>query len=298
MNSTSRVAYRTIAMSARSDIPANSSPGVASSQSWSGRPWSVERQLSAVQYEVWLDQMLTPQQVSYTIGGWLEFEGHVELDVWERAIGELLARHDALRLILLEGAPVPVQRVLEPWVFELARHDYSDRSDGQEQALQHLQRAYARPFQMYGQPLWEMQWVQATATRGYCLCRFHHLAMDGSAVALVLNELTHIYNRLLHGQLPDLPAAPSYLAHLADEDSYRASPRFAGDRQFWLDRFSRVPQPLWPRPPNRVLRQPTQLLLWEIPRQRYVQLGTAAQALGGSIAQLLMLGFAQYFARL
>ncbi len=83
-----------------------------------------------MQYEVWLDQMLTPQQASYTIGGWLEFEGHVELDVWERAISELVARHDALRLILMEGAPVPVQRVLEPWVFELARHDYSDRSDG------------------------------------------------------------------------------------------------------------------------------------------------------------------------
>ncbi|MBW8843377.1 MAG: amino acid adenylation domain-containing protein, partial [Burkholderiales bacterium] len=197
-----------------------------------------------------------------------------------------------------EGAPVPVQRVLEPWVFELARHDYSDRSDGLDQALQHLRRAYARPFQTYGLPLWEMQWVQATATRGYCLCRFHHLAIDGSAVAIVLNELTHIYNRLLHGQLPDLPAAPSYLAHLADEDSYRASQRFAGDRQFWLDRFSRVAQPLWPRPPSRVLRQPTQQLLWEIPRQRYVQLDTTAQALGGSLAHLLILGFAQYFARL
>ncbi|MBW8832886.1 MAG: hypothetical protein JF606_26545, partial [Burkholderiales bacterium] len=79
-------------MSDHSDTPANSASDVASSQSWYGRPWSVEQQLSTVQYEVWLDQMLTPQQASYTIGGWLEFEGHVELDVWERAIGELVAR--------------------------------------------------------------------------------------------------------------------------------------------------------------------------------------------------------------
>ncbi len=104
-------------------------------------------------------------------------DGHIRLELWERAIAEVVRRNDALRLVLVDQLPVAGQKVLDELAFklELKRHDYAAHADGERRAWDHIRAAFSKPFALYAGVLWQMQWVQATSTRGLCLVRCHHL---------------------------------------------------------------------------------------------------------------------------
>ena len=194
--------------------------------------------LASTQQAVWLDQLLAPQLPCYTVGGALQFDGRIRLDLWERAIAELVRRHDALRLVLLDTPPAASQKVLDELAFKLEVHDYSAHADGEQRAWDHIRAAFSEPFALYGSVLWTMQWVQASPTRGLCLVRCHHLVADGMSVALILHAIIDVYNRLVRGEPMDSEPAPSYLDFIADDLAYQRSARHARDQAFWFERFN------------------------------------------------------------
>uniref|UniRef100_UPI000518D76A condensation domain-containing protein n=1 Tax=Xanthomonas oryzae TaxID=347 RepID=UPI000518D76A len=115
--------------------------------------------LSSAQQDIWLGQLFAPDQPSYTIGCVMTFDGTLHRAVWEQAVAAVIARHDALRMVLVEGAPLPNQRVLETLPFALPWHDYSADTDGEQRVHEHIQQAMKRSFAHYGKPLWDIQWL-------------------------------------------------------------------------------------------------------------------------------------------
>ncbi|HET7865194.1 MAG TPA: amino acid adenylation domain-containing protein, partial [Burkholderiaceae bacterium] len=253
--------------------------------------------LGSAQQAVWFDQALAPDAPCCVVGGALQFDGRMRLDLWERAIEEVVNRHDALRILVMPGEPIDAQVFVERVAFQLRRHDYSAHADGDAQALQHLRQAFLRPFRLHGSLLWEMEWIQATPTRGYTLFRFHHLVVDGASVSLAGRALIDAYNRLVRGLPEPVEPVPAYVDHLADDRSYLASPRWQQDRDFWLDRFQQAPEPLFPTDAGQLARRPCEQVVWRIPRADFEQMGAVAAAFGGSVAHLLVGAVALYFAR-
>jgi hypothetical protein len=257
--------------------------------------------LSTAQQAVLLDQLLHPELPCYNVGGVARFEGAVRVDLLEAAIAEVAQRHDAMRLVLLrdEQGGLATQRVLPHTSFVLPRHDYSTHADGERRAWQHIEQAYARPFEMWEAPLWELQWVQATPTQGLCLMRFHHLVADGVSISVIGGDIVQAYNRRVRGLLAcdAEPVARSYTEHIRQEQVYLSSARFEQDRQYWFDRLAGGVQPLLGQPHEMPGHRPTQLQIWEIQREEYEALQAAAQAMGGSITQLLLAVIGIYFAR-
>ncbi|MBW8832257.1 MAG: amino acid adenylation domain-containing protein, partial [Burkholderiales bacterium] len=255
--------------------------------------------LSSRQQAVWLDQLLTPQLPCYTIGGALKFDGSIRLDLWEQAIAEVVRSHDALRLVLLEEQGVAHQKVLDALPFKLEVHDYSSCDDGEQRAWQHIRDALAKPFALYGEVLWQTQWVQATSTRGLCLLRFHHLVADGAAVALIINAIPDVYNRLVRQCRPNAHAVtPSYLDFVASDLAYQRSAQYVKDREFWFSRFNRPPEPLFSAIVQHGERRPTRQVVWEIERGEFLHMNERAAHLGVSLSHLFVVALAIYFSRL
>ncbi|QSQ54056.1 non-ribosomal peptide synthase/polyketide synthase [Xanthomonas translucens pv. undulosa] len=253
--------------------------------------------LSSAQQGVWLGQLLAPDQPSYTIGCVMHFEGNLRREIWEQAVAAVVARHDALRTVLLEGSPLPSQRVLEHLPFALPWHDYSADADGEQRVREHIQQAMTRSLAQYGQPLWDIQWLQASATRGYCLYLCHHLIADGVSMGMLARQVVDCYNQCLRGE-PDQSPAPSYLQALDVDVAYIGSSRYQRDLAYWRTCLNMRPEPLHPAATVALGHQPSVQLKCVLDTPVFLGLSTLAERLGGSFTSLIVACLANCLARL
>ncbi|WP_053507332.1 non-ribosomal peptide synthetase [Xanthomonas oryzae] len=253
--------------------------------------------LGSAQQGVWLGQLLAPDQPSYSIGCVMHFEGTLQRDVWEQAVAALIARHDALRIVLVEGSPLPSQRVLEGLSFSLPWHDYADHSDGEQRAWEHIRQATARPFALYGQPLWDIQWLQVSPTRGYCLYRCHHIIADGISMGMLSQQVVDEYNQRLRGHAEQSPS-PSCLQALEADRAYLGSSRYQRDLTFWRERLQARPEPLFPSATAALGHQRSVQLRCELDTALFLELSTLSERLGGSFTHLIVACLSSCLSRL
>ncbi|MBX9403188.1 amino acid adenylation domain-containing protein [Lysobacter sp. BMK333-48F3] len=260
--------------------------------------------LSSPQHAVWLDQSLAPDLPCYNIGTAVLFEGPADPDRFEAAVRQVAQRHAALRIVLERSGDGVRQRFADIAGASLQRIDLCGRADAEELAWQRMRAAFDAPFDLYGQPLWRMQWLQVTPQRAYWLLCFHHLVADGWAVALIGQAVSQAYNRLSRGEAPEPEDGSDdeadYRDFIARDAEYLASPRYAKDREFWTQRYARLPDPLFEQAPGRRGRFDRRFgqAVWSLERARYQRLSDVAAAQGGSGTHFIAAALAVYFARI
>lgn len=72
----------------------------------------------------------------------------------------------------------------------------------------------------------------------------HHILMDGGATALLLERVFKAYESLSRGWAPEEPPCPDALPALQDEIFYLKSEQYAQDRDYWVEQFSDLPEPM------------------------------------------------------
>jgi len=135
--------------------------------------------LSSVQKEIWFDQVLHPDIPLYNIGGYLRIDGPVDRAVFEKAVDKLIDENDALRTILHEGDPLPVQEIVDKPEYTLAYMDFSGRDNAMDAAVAWLQDEFVKPFSLYGAPLFQFALIKVSDTCYCWLNKNHHLITDG-----------------------------------------------------------------------------------------------------------------------
>ncbi|WP_432728639.1 amino acid adenylation domain-containing protein [Variovorax sp. W6] len=269
--------------------------------------------LSSPQQAVWLDQSLAPDLPCHNIGVAASLDGPTDVDRLEAAIRAVVARHQALRTVLERGGNhgngEAMQRFAAPdddnndaAGAALQRFDFTGEADPEASARAHLRAAFLVPFGLYGQRLWRMQWLQVAPERGYWLVCFHHLVADGWSVSLIGNAIAEAYNRLGRGEaLTEEEGDEDYAAFIRLDAEYQASPRYARDRAFWLQRHARLAAPLFDEAPARRAhagRSRVEQAVWQLERADHDRLTEAAAAQGASSAHFLAALLAVYFARI
>jgi len=200
--------------------------------------------LTAAQQDIWLDQLRAGDSPLYNIGGYVDFEGPVDRELIQRAVKQLVARHDALRTQLHSDVNgLPRQTFAPGLSTQVALHDFSALPDPEaaSQALMHAQMA--RPYQMEGAPLFRFFLVKLDDNHYRLGTQAHHVILDGWGFGQMLQSLAHLYTALEQGR-PSEPPAPSYVEFIDADQRYHASARFARDRAYWLDRYPVLPEPL------------------------------------------------------
>lgn len=195
--------------------------------------------LSDAQRVVWLDLRLGADPRAYLVATRLRIDAAVDAEAARRSFAALTARHDALRLRV--DPEQPRQRVAPVAAPPLTLHELPDGPEG-EAALEALFRRLANLTLPLGDhPLVAIDLARLGKRRCELLLRCHHLVTDsaGSAIALQRWLRTH---EILDGDVAeDLPPGSSFVATLAADAAYAASPQAAADLAHWRRRFDNLP---------------------------------------------------------
>ncbi|RSZ55127.1 amino acid adenylation domain-containing protein, partial [Massilia atriviolacea] len=256
--------------------------------------------LSSVQQLVFLDQLLHPDLPIYNIGMAWHIAGPVDPLLLAQAINSVANGNDALRLLFSEENGLARQRILDSVHVELPVVDFSGQPDADARARAYMNAAFAAPFKLFDGLAWSAELVLAGEAGSYWFQRYHHLVTDGYGMSIIAHAVAHAYQALL-AQAPAAPAGPSYAEFVADDAHYLQSARYGRDRDFWLERFARLPAPLL-APRLAAAGQggpaPSGQLDWQLPRARYDAYTAFAKEHGLSMPQLLLAAIGACFARM
>ncbi|WP_191488784.1 amino acid adenylation domain-containing protein [Pseudomonas sp. FEN] len=259
--------------------------------------------LTAPQLDIWLDQTLHGDSPLYNIGGYARINGAVDAARLQQAIDQVVRRHDALRIQLQPGSPehpLPRQRFLESVSVPLALHDVSGHEDPEAAALALMQENLQTPFSLDGGVLFRMGLLKVREGLYYHFANCHHLIADGWAFAMIGRAVSEAYTALQH-PAKSTAGAPTYQAYVEQQKTDKDSPSFQRQRQYWLDKYRTLPEPLLaPRYESRFGQRlaPSQNHAWRLPRALYNRLGELAKASSQATVFHVMLGaLYSYFTR-
>jgi acyl-CoA synthetase (AMP-forming)/AMP-acid ligase II len=173
--------------------------------------------------------------------------GALDAEILGRAVQHLTARHEILRTAFEHSDAGPVQVVHPSGACELSVLDFSNRSAPAALARRVLRDEAAKPFLLGHAPLVRFVLVRLSTDEHWLIRVSHHLAADAHTWRVGLTELGSLYEELLSGRTPRLPAAP--LLDYADfalcqrREVSPAAPGFGLDVDWWAARFSGCRRP-------------------------------------------------------
>ncbi|QHF45746.1 non-ribosomal peptide synthetase [Pseudomonas sp. S35] len=251
--------------------------------------------LTAAQQDIWLDQLRAGNSPLYNIGGYVDFEGAVVPALIQRAVEQLVARHDALRTQLHNGADgLSRQAFAAVMAVDVALHDVSAQPDPHAASQALMQAHMARPYPMEGAPLFRFFLVKLADNHYRLGTQAHHVILDGWGFGQMLQSLAHLYTALEQGRPPE-PPAPSYIDFIDADQHYRDSPRFARDRAYWLDKYHVLPEPLLT--PRHVANSPSNTLAQPFPVDLLNRMEQVASRYQASAFHVLLAAMYVYFTR-
>ncbi len=262
--------------------------------------------LTSPQREIWFDQMLHGDAPLYNIGGYLRLTIDFDVALFARAVELLVRKFDALRTVLIEPQDLsqdddglPMQTFADTLPVVVPFHDFSSYKNPHEAAMAWMRHRFSEPFSLQGEPLFRYALLKLGANSFYVLTCYHHLIVDGWTIALLIRALGDIYTSLERGDNPDL-SAPSYGAFIENDRSYVVSSAFAAQRQYWLQKFQPLPEPLFTaRYHSPALKQlpPSARSTLFLPRDGYNRLAAFAREHGASTFHAILGAVYVYFTR-
>ena len=267
---------------------------------------------SVAQEGIWHAHASDPTGSAYTIGGYLAVDGPPDRELMTAAARHVAAETEAMRSRFVEtpdglrqvvtAAADPVSNLEDGPGHDLVDFldfvDVSGAADPEEAARARVRAVFARAVDPRRDPLVSWTLITVAADR-YLLCQsYHHLVMDGFGVALVTGRLAEVYDALARGAEPP-PGRFGPLRGLLDEEAaYRASSRFAEDRDYWLDRFHDPVEPARLGSRSSSAQTGALRVTTHLPAAGLAELGELARRAGTSWAVLLVAATAAYLHRM
>ncbi|MFJ2261561.1 amino acid adenylation domain-containing protein [Streptomyces sp. NPDC087844] len=139
-------------------------------------------------------------------GSWparLRLSGALEPEMFQAAVDLLVERHGMLRTVFPTGTRPPVQQELPPALrLPVTFETLTDPAQVDERAAAEAERR----FEPWAWPLLRLRVLTLEEREHVLLVHAHHLIGDGYSAALLVQELTTVYDRLTAGRAVDLPA--------------------------------------------------------------------------------------------
>ncbi len=200
--------------------------------------------LSSPQLDIYHDHVMMGNTPAYNIGGYLDFFGRLHVPTFEKALNLVVRKHDALRIMLVaRPGEVPGQRILPTLTVDAALLDFADRTTAHDDAQAWMQEQMNLPFELIGRRLFRCTLIKLSEERYQWFICAHHLIADGWSMDMIFQSLANLYSALEKQEEPELDA-PSYTRFVESDQHYLASPQYRKDRDYWLDKYRDVPDPV------------------------------------------------------
>jgi amino acid adenylation domain-containing protein len=253
--------------------------------------------LSFAQERLWFLDRLQPGSTAYNVPLRLRLAGALDAGALERALGEIVRRHDVLRTTFAEAQGEPVQVVAPFAGFRLPAHDLSHLPPAEREA--EVRRLAgddaARPFDLAAGPLFRARLLRVDEEDHVLLAAMHHAVTDGWSMGVFLRELSALYGAYRQGGESPLPELPVRYADYARWEREQ----LRGDRlerllSWWKARLRGAPALLelpldHPRPAVMTFRGAREA--FHLPAEPLERLRALARAEGATLYMLLLAAF-------
>ena len=199
--------------------------------------------LSFAQERLWLLDQLNPGNPAYNVATAVRLEGELQVAALERALAEIVRRHEALRTVFRAGEGVPVQVVLPADPIPLLVEDLSGLEDAER--LAELRRRAAedasRSFDLGAGPLLRTTLLRLDAREHVLLLAMHHAVTDGWSMGIFFRELGALYAAFARGEPSPLAEPPIQYGDFAVWQRRALAGALEGQLTHWRGRLQGAP---------------------------------------------------------
>jgi amino acid adenylation domain-containing protein len=200
--------------------------------------------LSFGQERLWFVDLLEGGSAVYSQPDALRLSGALDAAALERALGEVVRRHETLRTRFQDGASGPVQ-VVDPFAgFTLPVTDLSALdSDARAAAVRRLAAEdAARPFDLSRTHPFRASLLRLGESEHVLLLSSHHAATDGWSTGILFRELGALYESFRDGRESPLTELPvQYADYAAWQREQLAGAALDGQLAWWKERLAGAP---------------------------------------------------------
>jgi amino acid adenylation domain-containing protein len=200
--------------------------------------------LSFAQERLWLIDRLQHGGAVYNVPAGVRLHGALDASALERALGEIVRRHDALRTTFPEREGAPVQHVAPFTGWTLPAEDLSALDAARRDAAVRERAAEdaARPFDLAAGPLFRAQLLRLTDDDHVLLLNMHHVVTDAWSLGVLFRELSALYEAFREGRASPLPAlAVQYADYAVWEREQLRGAALEQHLAYWRARLAGAP---------------------------------------------------------
>jgi amino acid adenylation domain-containing protein len=194
---------------------------------------------------LWILDRLEPGSAVYNVITSLWLDGQLDAGALERALGEIVRRHESLRTILAEDEQGPHQVILPPAPVAIAHDDVGTVAPERREtaALELARDEAARPFDLARGPMLRARLIRLDADRHLFVLNAHHVAVDGWSLGILYSELAKLYEAFVAGGASPLEEpATQYADYSLWQREHLESAGARRQLDYWRERFAgRVP---------------------------------------------------------
>ena len=203
--------------------------------------------LSFAQQRIWFMEQLLPDTAMYHMGRRIRVEGRLDPVAFERALQEIIARHESLRTAFPSVNGEPSQLVSPGADFRLELSDLTSLSSGDREA--EAQRLTAQEigqrFDLAHGPLVRGRLIRFAPDDHLLVLVLHHIISDGWSMGVLFQELGTLYAGFAAGSPADLPPLPiQYADYAAWQREWLQGPVLAKQLAYWKKQFEVEAPPL------------------------------------------------------
>ena len=197
--------------------------------------------VSSGQERLWFIDQYNPNTDTYNVTHGVRWRGPLDRSALDRAVRELVARHEALRARFEIEDGSPVQRIApaSDWKLDELELEGRDREAQLRRVAEQLTR---RPFELSRGPLFRATLVRVDANDHVLLLVMHHAVTDGWSVRVLHHELFALYSAFAAGGPSPLAANRlSYIDYAAWQRRLLDAGHHDTELAYWKTELADVP---------------------------------------------------------
>jgi natural product biosynthesis luciferase-like monooxygenase protein/amino acid adenylation domain-containing protein/non-ribosomal peptide synthase protein (TIGR01720 family) len=199
--------------------------------------------LSFGQQRLWYLDRLEPGNVAYNNPSALRMSGRLDVDALERALNEVVRRHEVLRTTFVLEDSGPVQRIAPSLVIPLETARLETRGDRDEAIAGWIREEARRSFDLATGPLMRPALLRVEDSEHVLLINMHHIVSDGWSAGVMMKELAVLYGAFVQGAGSPLPELPVQYADYAawQQHQWPRGPSLQSELSWWKQALADVP---------------------------------------------------------
>ncbi len=253
--------------------------------------------LSFAQERLWFLDRMEPGGALYSMPGAVRLNGRLDIAALERALREIVHRHEALRTTFDQREGTPFQVVAPEMRLPLPLLDLTalPRAEREAETLRHLWIEAARPFDLAQGPLLRVLLLRLDSDQWGLLFNFHHIVSDGWSVEVFIRELAALYGAFHEGQPSPLPPLPvQYADYAVWQRRWLTDDVLETQIAYWKEALAGAPPVLElptdrPRPAVQTFRGATRPLAFSAGLS--AELRALSRRQGGTLFMTLLAGY-------